>query len=93
MIVLIERGLEIIKRDLEKRGYKIFFIDENKSADVIVYNGEKFPSLALIDDTIHPMLTKKHKNSKGALLINGKKKNADEIIEIMKKGSYSPLFE
>lgn len=93
MIVLIERSLELIKKDLEKKGYKIFFIDENKKADVIVYNGEKFPSLALIDGSKHSMLTKKHKNSKGALLINGKKKNADEIIEIMKKGSYSPLFE
>lgn len=92
MIVEIEKGLESIKEELEKRGYETFYSGENKIADAILYSGEDFPRVSYDRPYIEVLSARNNRSSRGALLINVDKKDIDEIVFILNNRRYSPLF-
>lgn len=91
MIIAVQRGLENLKKELENRGYEVFYIGEHKTADAVLYNEvDTYPyyevnnlSLAVSDDTNHAY---------GALLLNVTNKSTEEILSILERRTYSPLF-
>ena len=92
MIIEIEKGLESIKEELEKRGYKTFYTGENQIADAILYSGDDFPQVSYSRSYIELLSETNNKSSRGALLINVDNKDIDEIVYILNNRRYSPLF-
>ncbi len=93
MVIAIQRGLDNIKEELERRGNEVFYIGENRVADAVLYkevdthpyyevNNIPSAASASIDGNI----------SYGALLVNVTNKSMEDIIRILDKRVYSPLI-
>lgn len=89
MIVAVERGLNDIKDGLQQMGYNIVDLGENETPDAIVYfrDGQNH-SEGMLQNT----LFNGESAVNGTFLINSYNKSIDEIDQILKKRSYSPLF-
>lgn len=93
MNIAIQKSLEPLKEQLERRGHRVFYIGENNLADAVLYEeadtypyyeANNIPSAftsAFADDSAY-----------GALLVNAANKSLEEILEILDKRVYSPLF-
>lgn len=92
MIIEIEKGLERIKEELEKRGYETFYTGDNKIADAILYSGEGFPRVSYSGSYIEFISASNKRSPRGALLINVDNKDIDEIVYILNNRRYSSLF-
>lgn len=80
-IIAVERGMEILKMELEKLGYAVYYIDEKIPCDVFIFKSNLNNNL----DSVLP-------NSHGSLILNGEGKSVEEIDQIIRRGLYSPLF-
>jgi len=80
-IIAVERGMELLKVELEKMGYIVHYIDEKVPCDVFIFRSNLNNSLS----SVLP-------NSHGSLILNGDRKSVEEIDQIIKRGLYSPLF-
>lgn len=93
MVIAIEKGLTEIKNQLEMRGYETFYIGERPVADAIIYkNRNSHPYFQVNSTPITSLVSSKVMDSKGALLINAENKSIEDILEILKNRTYSPLF-
>ena len=91
MVIAIQHGLENIKRELENRGNEVFYIEENKIADAVLYSEVDTYPYHTINNTSAAVLSNGNA-SYGALLVNVTNKSLEEIIHILEKRVYSPLF-
>lgn len=93
MIIAIEKGLNYIKRELEKRGYDTFYIGERSVADAIIYkNIDSHPYFQVSSAPTTSLLNSNTIDSRGAFLINAENKSFEEILEVLERKTYSPLF-
>ncbi|HYE83091.1 MAG TPA: YkuS family protein [Clostridia bacterium] len=93
MIIAIQRGMENIKVELENRGYKVFYIGENKTADAVIYTeADAFPYYEVNNIPSAAASSIDGNTSYGALLVNATNKSMEDIIRIIEKRTYSPLF-
>ncbi|SHJ27245.1 YkuS family protein [Lutispora thermophila] len=93
MIIAIEKGLENIKQQLESRGYKCFYIGEEGVADAIIYKDkDNHPYFEVNKSSILNLSNSTGTKCIGALLINSQGKNIEEIMDILNRRTYSPLF-
>jgi hypothetical protein len=95
-IVAVQRGLDYIKNQLNHLGYQTVFFDEvNYPVDAFIYF-EKNNSRTLINLNNYlsqQYMAQNHNIScPGTILINAKDKSIDEIVQIIEKRVYSPLF-
>jgi hypothetical protein len=90
LIVAVERSLHHIKDGLEEMGYDIVDLEENASSDAIVYyrDGQDHRS----EEMSHNSFSSGASAVNGTFLVNAYDKSIDEIDQILKKRSYSPLF-
>ncbi|MFO7154069.1 MAG: YkuS family protein [Caldicoprobacter oshimai] len=95
-VIAVQRGLDYIKNQLNQLGYKAVFYDEaNYPIDALIYLEENNDNTLLnINKYLsqqYTMLTPAY-NYSGAILINAKDKDIDEIVQIIERRVYSPLF-
>ena len=93
MIIAFEKGLESLKHQLEERGYKCFYIGEDGVADAIIYKDkDNHPYFQVNNSPQVTNVSNYGAGVTGALLINAENKTIDEIISILNRKTYSPLF-
>jgi len=93
MIIAIEKGLEKLKQQLEDKGYKCFYIGEDGIADAIIYKDkDNHPYFQVNNSHQFTSVNNRNAGTSGALLINAENKTIDEIIGILNRRTYSPLF-
>lgn len=93
MVIAVEKGLEDMKQQLESRGYECFYIGENYMADAIVYKDRvKHPYFGVNNRSMTNTATSSASEAHAALLINADNKSVDEIVDILERRTYSPLF-
>jgi len=93
MIIAIEKGLENLKEQLEQKGYKCFYIGEDGVADAIIYKDkDNHPYFQVNNSQSFTSLKDRNTGISGALLINAENKTIDQIIDILNRRTYSPLF-
>lgn len=85
MTVALEKGLEDIKNELIKRGYKVILSENNfQSADAYIFlrscSGILSGGIGICA------------GQNGILMINAANKTANDIDDILKSRLYSPLF-
>ncbi len=95
-IIAIQRGLDYIKNQLDQLGYKVVFYDEASfPVDALIYLEENNDNTLL---NINKYLSQQFSmvnpayNRSGTILINAKNKSIDEIVQIIERRAYSPLF-
>lgn len=91
--IAIDRSLASMAKELEKRGYHVFFIGENQMADAILYNENTENSFYGVNTLISEgySLTSGHEGY-GAILINAANRTVEDIARILESRLYSPLF-
>lgn len=92
MVIAIQHGLENIKRELESRGNQVFYIEENKNADAVLYNEVDTYPYYTVNNIPSVSALANGNTSYGALLVNVTNKSIDEIVRILETRVYSPLF-
>ncbi len=93
MNIAIQKGLEQLKGQLENRGHKVSYIGDNKMVDAIVYREtNSYPYYEV--NNVPSAFTSGFDNHAvyGALIVNAANKSLEEILEILDKRVYSPLF-
>lgn len=95
-VIAIQRGLEHIKDQLNRLGYKVVFYEDARCpVDALIYLEENNDN-TLININKHlsqqyAMVSLPHHYT-GTILINAKDKSIDEIVQIIERRAYSPLF-
>lgn len=93
MNIAIQKGLERLKTQLESRGHHVSYIGENNLADAILYKEvDMYPYYEA--NNVPSAFTSgfEYNAAYGALLVNATNKSLEEILEILAKRVYSPLF-
>lgn len=82
--VAIQNNLDEVRLQLEGRGYQVVDFKSRGNVDAIVY----------VDDYtgIQNMNNEGDNNSLGAVLINARNKNIDQIVYIIENRRYEGLF-
>jgi protease II len=95
-VIAVQRGLDYIKNQLNQLGYKVVFYEEaNCPIDALIYLEENNDNTLL---NINKYLSQQYTmlnpayNYSGVILINAKDKSIDEIVQIIERRAYSPLF-
>lgn len=95
-VIAIQKGLEHIKNQLNMLGYKTVYYDEaDLPIDAVIYLEENNDNTLLnINHYLSQQYTmlKPNYNHSGVILINAKNKNIDEIVQIIERRAYGPLF-
>jgi len=92
MVIAIQTGLDNLKQELLKRGYKVVdFGNYDYPIDVIIYE-ENLSQISYISHNNMPALQAGARGNYGVLVVNSQGKSVDEIEHILKTRSYSPLF-
>ncbi|MBE7026533.1 MAG: hypothetical protein E7410_03065 [Ruminococcaceae bacterium] len=85
MIIAVQDGLEKLAREIGKYGIKVLMCSEcNCAVDAFVYVGDSMPNL--------PSLSASTAQSSGVFMINAYGKSAGEIVDILNRRTYTPLF-
>lgn len=93
MIIAVEKGLDDIKQQLESRGYECFYIGEEGIADAVIYKDkDNHPYFEVNKSSMTNLSNSIGGQSIGALLINAQGKTIEEILNILNRRTYSPLF-
>ena len=92
--IAIDGNLEDIRKGLENKGYQIVNLEGDESIDAIVYINNGHEGSNLQQETSSPTIfTGENIHTKnGAFMINARDKSIDEIDQLLKQRSYSPLF-
>lgn len=95
-VIAVQRGLDSIKEQLTKRGYKVVFFEEaTHPIDALVYLEENNDNTLV---NINKFFSQQYAMANpayhypGAILINAKNKSIEEIVQIIERRAYSPLF-
>ena len=82
--IAIQNNLQEVRLQLEGRGYQVVDFNSRGNVDAIVY----------IDDYtgIQNMNNEGDKSSLGAVLVNARNKNIDQIVYIIENRRYEGLF-
>lgn len=93
MNIAIQKGLENIKNTLHSRGHNVFYIGEGQNADAVLYNEtDTHPYYDVNNIPSVTASTTEVNAAYGVLLVNVSNKTEDEILKILDKRTYSPLF-
>ena len=93
MNIAIQKGLEDLKLELERRGYNTFYIGESNTADAVIYiERDKFPYYEVNSVPSSTISSDNASVGFGTLLINANNKNIEDITSILQNRTYSPLF-
>lgn len=93
MNVAIQKGLESLKGTLEQKGHHVFYIGEDEAADAVLYNEpDTHPYYDVNNIPSATASTASGNAAFGALLVNVSNKGEEEILRILEKRIYSPLF-
>lgn|GEM_PF-2143538 len=93
MNIAIQRGLENLRDVLEGRGHHVFYIGDNEVADAVLYNEtDSHPYYEVNNIPSVTASTQGANAAYGALLVNVSNKSQDELLRILDKRVYSPLF-
>lgn len=93
MNIAIQRGLEDLKGVLEKHGHTVFYIGENQIADAVLYNEmDTYPYYEVNNVPSATSSTADGNIGYGALLLNVSNKSEDEILRVLERRLYSPIF-
>lgn len=93
MKIAIQRGLEDLKNILEEKGHYVFYIGENQYADAVLYN--EIDTYPYYEVNNIPSVTDSAISENigfGALLVNVLNKSDEEILRILDRRLYSPMF-
>ncbi len=90
VIIAIDENLHHIKTGLQQLGYSVVDLKENQLTDVIIYYRDSQSNI--FGGNLHNSFLSGLGAESGTLLINGYGKTLEEIQEIIKNRSYSPLF-
>lgn len=95
-VIAVQKGLNNIKNQLNRLGYKVVFYEEASCpVDALIYletnNDNTLLNINRYLSQQYAMLNSAH-NYPGTILINAKDKSLDEIVQIIERRSYSPLF-
>ena len=93
MNIAIQRGLEDLREALEARGHHVFYIGDHENADAVLYN--EMDSHPYYEVNNIPSVTASTQGANaayGVLLVNVSNKSQDEILRILDRRVYSPLF-
>ncbi|MGV8145373.1 MAG: YkuS family protein [Alkaliphilus sp.] len=82
--VVVQESLVKIKEELIKRGYEIVGSEEGKRIDAIVYEGDY--------ETLKNLNEIGEMNHLGAVIINSKRKNIEDIVYIIERRKYENIF-
>lgn len=94
MNIVLDKGLEYLKTELESRGYSVYGIEDNIVADAVLYaEKDRYPYYE-VNNVMSAASGVSNNSNKafGTLLINVNNKAIEEIINILNKRVYSPLF-
>ncbi len=93
MNIAIQRGLEGLKGILEEKGHNVFYIGEDMVADAVLYNEmDTYPYYEVNNIPSATSSTLGGNTGYGALLVNVVNKSNEEILRILEKRLYSPMF-
>lgn len=93
MNIAIQRGLDSLRGTLESRGHNVFYIGEDQAADAVLYNEpDTYPYYDVNNIPSATASTAGGNTAYGALLVNVSNKSEDEILRILDRRVYSPLF-
>ncbi|MDF2520309.1 MAG: hypothetical protein K0R84_937 [Clostridia bacterium] len=93
MNIAIQRGLESLVNVLESHGHRVFYIGENQVADAVLYNEmDTYPYYEVNNIPSVTSATAAENIGYGALLLNVSNKSEDEILRILDRRLYSPIF-
>ncbi len=92
--IALERGLEDLARFLSARGYNTVIYDEEvQNADVVIYNRNAMDNyLTQLNTSFILDQGTTSTDNPGALLINAYNKTYNQILSMIERGLYSPLF-
>lgn len=91
--VAIQKGLGNLERALKSKGHNVFYIGENQNADAVLYNEmDTHPYYDLSNIPSVTASTSEVNTAYGVLLVNVSNKTEDEVLRILDKRVYSPLF-
>jgi hypothetical protein len=91
--IAIQKDLEYLKSALQSRGHNVFYIGENQNADAVLYS--EMDTHPYYDVNNIPSVTSSSvagNTAYGVLLVNVSNKTEDEVLRILDKRVYSPLF-
>lgn len=93
MNIAIQKGLENYKDKLEQQGHRVFYIGEDQVADAVLYNEpDTYPYYEVNSIPSVTASTAGGNTGFGTLLVNVSNKSDEEVIRILDKRVYSPLF-
>ncbi len=85
MIIAVQDGLEKLAREISKYGIKTLMCSECECVvDAFIYIGEHMPTLQSVSASTA--------QSEGVFMINAYQKSAEEIVDILNRRTYTPLF-
>ncbi|MDF2839525.1 MAG: hypothetical protein K0Q99_296 [Clostridia bacterium] len=93
MNIAIQKGLNKLKSTLESKGHNVFEIGDNQNADAVLYS--ETDTHPYYDVNNIPSVTAASSVANvayGVLLVNVSNKTEDEVLRILDKRVYSPLF-
>lgn len=93
MVIAIQRGLESLREELERRGYEVFYIGENRVADAVLYKElDAYPYYEASGLQSAASASSGGNTAFGSLLVNVRNKSMEDIFRILEKRLYSPLL-
>ncbi len=93
MNIAIERGLESLRDSLSSKGHNVFYIGENQIADAVLYKDKDTHAYYEVNNIPSATASSIGGNAAyGALLVNVGSKTEEEVLRILDKRVYSPLF-
>lgn len=93
MNIAIQKGLESLINVLENHGHRVFYIGENQVADAVLYNEmDTYPYYEVNNISSVTSATATGNIGYGALLLNVSNKSEEEILRILDRRLYSPIF-
>lgn len=93
MNIAIQKGLESLRDSLISKGHHVFYIGENQVADAVLYKDKDTHPYYEVNNIPSAASSSIGANTAyGALLVNVGNKTEEEVLRILDKRVYSPLF-
>jgi len=91
--IAIDKGLDHLKQELQKRGYQVEAADEiTGGISAYIYNDTASDENDARKSALKKIVTAADKAESSYLLIRAGDKNVEEIVDIIEQRLYSPLF-
>jgi hypothetical protein len=91
--VAIQKDLDNLRSVLKSRGHNVFNIGDNQNADAVLYSEtDTYPYYDVNNIPSATASTAGANVAYGVLLVNVSNKTEEEVLRILDKRVYSPLF-